>query len=267
MGTARPNRRELGMLLWRLADMVRATDTRRSFRSKAFHRAVWSLDHLPPDLGLDREEILAVPGVGPGVASLIEEFNSEGGLHELTVLEKAFPAESAALRRLPRMTPKILRELKAALGIETRGDLRIAIESDSLGVIRGVGPATLVLWSEILSLAPKDPKALPAHRGWVLASTLSTHLAQHTGCWVDIAGDVRRLEEWVHRVDLVATGEESDELAAFIDTSAVLADAERSGNTHHAHAHTGTPVEIVWTPPEAAGTTLAGMTGPKEHLA
>ncbi|HEX6221128.1 MAG TPA: PHP domain-containing protein, partial [Acidimicrobiia bacterium] len=47
----------------------------------------------------------------------------------------------------------------------------------------------------------------------------------------------------------------------------VLADAERSGNTHHAHAHTGTPVEIVWTPPEAAGTTLAGMTGPKEHLA
>lgn len=264
--TGETSRREMGRLLWRLADMVRASETRRSFRSKAFRRAVWSLDDLPPGLDIDREEALAVPGIGPGVIALIDEFTANGQLEELVALEGRFPAESPLLRRLPRMTPKMLRELKSGLGVETRNDLRVVIESDSLGGVSGVGPATAALWQSMLSLGPRDEGAVPAHEGWVLASTLSRHLADHTGCWIDVAGEVRRLDEWVHRVALVAADDSEDELERFLETTAVLSDIDRDDETYRGHTHSGLPIEIVWSPPEAAGTALATLTGPDEHV-
>ncbi|HEX6286217.1 MAG TPA: PHP domain-containing protein, partial [Acidimicrobiia bacterium] len=258
--------RVFGEMLWRLADMVRAGETRRSFRAKAFQRAVWALDHLPPDLRFDKEKALAISGIGPGVLSLIEEYLNRGRLTELETLERRLPSEAPHLRRLPRMTPKILTELKAAIGVETRADLRVAIESDSLGSISGVGPATMALWAEILALQPRDSTIVPSHSGWVIASMLARHISSHTGCWIDIAGDVRRLEEWVGGVDLVATGGSVDALADFLLDSAVLGDAEREDDRVTGRAHTGLPVDILWAPPDVAGTALAQMTGPQAHL-
>lgn len=257
----------MGGLLWRLAEMVRASETRRSFRSKAFRRAVWSLDDLPPDLDVDRDRALSVPGIGPGVVALIDEYLRRGELEELEELAAGFPSEAPLLRRLPRMTPKILRELKRGLGVETRNDLRVAIESDALGAISGVGPATLALWDSVLSLGPVDRMAVPAHEGWVIAAMLSRHLANHTANWIDIAGGVRRLDEWVHRVDLVASNTSPEDLPRFLMTTAVLADVERDERLYRGHTHSGLPVAIAWSPPEAAGTVLARMTGPEEHLA
>ena len=266
MGRTEVHRRAMGALLWRLADMVRASETRRSFRSKAFHRAVWSLDDLPPDLDVEREIALSVPGIGPGVVSLIDEYRRDGRLDELDVLEETYPEDAPLLRRLPRMTPKVLRELKAALGVETRSDLRVAIESDSLGAISGVGPATLALWEDVLDLGPSNSTAVPAHRGWVLASELSDHLARHTGCWIDIAGEVRRIEEWVHRIEMVATGDSSADLTSFLSTTAVLTETEHIDDTHRARSHSGLAVEVTWAPPEGVGTKLAWVTGPEEHV-
>jgi DNA polymerase (family 10) len=247
--------------------MVRAGETRRSFRSKAFRRAVWSLDDLPPDLDIDRQSALTVPGIGPGVVALIDEYLDRGGLEELEDLERDLPSEAPLLRRLPPMTPKILRELKHGLGVETREDLRVAIESESLAAVSGIGPATLALWDSVLSLGPVDRAAVPAHEGWVIAAMLSRHLAKHTGSWIDIAGGVRRLDEWVHRVDLVASSTSSDDLSRFLTTTAVLADVDESEGIHRGHAHSGLPVDIAWSPAEAAGTALARMTGPDGHLA
>ncbi len=69
-------RQEFGGMLWQLADLVRVADSRRSFRSKAFRRAVWSLDHRSIDLSIDLSDssdaMQAFPGIGPGTTRLIE---------------------------------------------------------------------------------------------------------------------------------------------------------------------------------------------------
>lgn len=259
-------RRVFGGLLWRLADMVRAGETRRSFRSKAFQRAVWSLDDLPADLDIDREQALEVPGIGRGVVSLIEEYKGRGALTELEELEARLPREAPLLRRLPRMSPTVLAELKVALGVETRNDLRVAIESDSLGDISGVGPATLELWDAVLGVTTAESPAVPAHTGWVIASMLARHINSHTGCWIDVGGDVRRLEEWVHRVALVASDRSIADLSEFMLTTAVLSDARRVSHKFLGQTHTGLPVDVLWSPPEGAGTALALLTGPEAQL-
>ena len=71
---------------------------------------------------------------------LIEEFRGSGRLELLERLEQVYPAESAKIRRLPQMTPLILRALKGELGVDTTADLIAAIEAGGVEALKGVGP-------------------------------------------------------------------------------------------------------------------------------
>lgn len=260
-------RRRFAASLWRLADLTQASERRRSFRAKAYRQAVWSLDSLSPDLGAEQQELLATPGIGPGVASLIDEFKAEGRIRRLEALEQAYPREASHLGRLPRMTPAILQELKRGLGVDTRADLVAAIESGAALTVHGVGDATLRLWMDILGLAP-DPHSAPAHEAWALTVTLAAHLEHHVDCRTLIAGDVRRLEEWGRAIDLVAVTASPHDVAAFVADTAVLAEASKIDTSSMAGVtHSGLAVEVVIAPPEAAGGALVAATGPPEHVA
>lgn len=264
---APPPRRELAGLLWRLADLVQAAERRRSFRAKAYRRAVWSLDDLPPDLDVGRDDLLATPGIGPGVASLIDEYRSTGQISQLIPLEEAYPSDSAALRRLPRMTPAILRQLHLGLGVDDSSDLLAAIESGAIATVRGLGPATAALWEQIMMLSP-GPEFAPAHRAWAEAQAFRSHLSTRLDCRVEVAGSIRRVEEWVDRIVLVAVTPERDTPVAFLTTSAVFAEMQaRAGDTWSGTTHSGLIVTVECTPPEAAGTVLLWATGPSQHAA
>ena len=111
-GTGTP-RQDLGEALWRLSDLVRADERRRSFRAKAYRRAVWSLDDLAPDLSDPPERALSIPGIGTGVLRLIEEFRGNGTLEVLERLEQALPRRVGQDQTsAPNDTPAILRALK-----------------------------------------------------------------------------------------------------------------------------------------------------------
>lgn len=262
--TPTPTRRGLARLLWRLADLVQAAERRRSFRAKAYRSAVWALDGVP-DLDADDEDLMSIPGIGPGVTALIKEYRASGELKQLISLEEAYPADTARLRPLPRMTPAMLRGLKD-LGVEHLDELKSAIESGAAGTLKGLGPQTLELWDRILDLAP-GPGHVPAHQAWVTASALSAHIAQHTGTWVDIAGSVRRLEEWVDRIDLVAVTEDRLRLDEFLETSASLGSSHFEDETMEGITHSGIEVVIHHALPESGGTKLIWATGPPQHAA
>lgn len=256
--------RGFARLLWRLADLVRVTETRRSFRSKAYRSAVWAIDDLP-GLDVSDEQLLGTPGIGPGVTALIHEYRSTGGINQLIPLEEAFPREAHRLRRLPRMTPKMLRALKS-LGIENGADLMGAIESGAAATVRGAGEQTLELWRKVLQLPPR-PNAIPSHEGWVEAMQLAVHIAEHTTADVQVAGAVRRVEEWVDRIDLVVIADESDSVTAFLARTAALNEHTRvSDGLYKATTHSGVVGEIHIAPPTAAGSALLVATGPPDHV-
>ncbi len=246
--------------LWRLADLVRVAETRRSFRSKAYRRAIWSLDDLS---GLEaRDEVLlATPGIGPGVSALIREYRETGMLGQLIPLEEAYPQEAPRLRRLPRMTPRMLRDLKADLGLETADDLRAAIDSEAAATVRGAGGQTLDLWRAVLDLAP-DESAVPAHRAWVTANELAAHVTRHTGAVTEVAGAVRRVEEWARRIDVVAVTDDPDSLSDFLGGTAALASFSGDGG----RTHDGVSVAFHVASPSEAGRALIRATGPSSHV-
>lgn len=256
--------RGFARLLWRLADLVRVAETRRSFRSKAYRAAVWALDDLP-GLDVTDEELLATPGIGPGITALIHEYRSSGGINQLIPLEEAFPQHALQLRRLPRMTPKMLRELKS-LGIETTSDLIGSIESGAASTVSGAGDQTLGLWRAILQLPPR-PDAIPSHEACMVAMQMAAHIAEHTGADLHVAGEVRRVEEWVDRIDLVAISDKSDPVTSFLArTSALSEHKDVSEGLHKTTTHSGLAVEIHIAPPATAGSALFNATGPPEHV-
>jgi DNA polymerase (family 10) len=259
-------RRRFAGSLWRLADLVQVDERRRSFRAKAYRRAVWSLDELTTGLEEPREELLGVPAIGAGVASLIEEFRRTGGLARLAKLESRYPLEVSRMRRLPRTNPGLLRSLKEQLGVETIDDLEHALAIGALTTLKGVGEATVELWRRILDLSP-GPGMIPSHRAWTLARQMAEHLERHLGVVVSEAGQVRRLEDWAAWVDLVVASDDLSRARRFLDLTAVAARSDPvDDEIYRLRTHDDIGVTVHLTAPGGFGTTLVRATGPESHV-
>ncbi|HSM44048.1 MAG TPA: PHP domain-containing protein, partial [Acidimicrobiia bacterium] len=252
-------------LLWRLSDLVQAAERSRSFRARAYRTAIWALDDIS-GVEADDEELMETAGIGPGVTALFNEYRSTGAINQLIPLEEAYPKDSALLRRLPRMSPTMLRELKT-LGVETTADLRQAVSSGAAETIRGAGPHTLHLWRRILELSPGSGW-MPAHQAWVVATSLASHIGRHTESEVELAGPVRRVEEWADGVDLVVATDRPEKVRSFLGETAVLRGPVGSSSEKVvAETHAGMRVETHITTSHSAGTALFVATGPPDHVA
>lgn len=261
-----PPRRRFAAELWHLADLVRADERSRSFRSKAYRRAVWSLDDLSPDLDQPGEELIQVPGIGPGVAALIEEFRRTGGLKQVEALESLYPRQVDRMRRLPRANPTLLRGIKTELGVETIDDLRQALDTGALATMRGLGETTIELWRRILDL-PLGAEAIPSHRAWVLASQLRDHLERHLDATVSEAGQVRRVDDWVESIDLVVAVEDRAYARHFLELTAVASLSKPvDDQIHRLRTHDDVAVTVHLVSPSGFGTTLVRATGPPAHV-
>lgn len=262
----RPTRRGLARVLWRLADLVQAADRRRSFRARAFRSAVWSLDALSVELGEPPDEMAKVEGIGPGIVRLIEEYRDTGTVAEFDRLRPRFPDEVARIRRLPRITPGRLEEMKRGLGIDTVADLLAAIDTGAILTVEGIGPATIDRWAAILALPPARG-AMPAHQAAVSAGRLRSHLAGHLGDDVRVLGEVRRLEEWVRRLDLLVITQDPERVVYFLEYSAAVASsAVEPGWAIDVVTHDHLPGTVRLSNREEAGTAVVRWTGPTEHV-
>ena len=187
-----------------MADLDQASTRGRSFRARAYRRAVWSLDDLSPELVESPEEVLEVPGIGTGIARLYQEFRTTGNLGALRMLSDRLPSGAPALSRLPRMSASRLRSLKAELGVESVSDLGRAIATGAVEALPGVGRQTAELW--LRALAQRRPGS-PICTARAFAAQLAQLVESKVlGSAVELEGAVARLEDWVAEIDLGIAG-------------------------------------------------------------
>lgn len=209
---------------------------------------------------------MAVPGIGPGIIRLIQEYLATGGLEELAKLTAIYPAAAPLISRLPRVTPVRLQALKS-LGVETMDDLAAAVETGAVESIEGIGPTTAERWARILGLPP-SPGSMPAHAAYVTSRRLASHMRLHLdGDEVTLAGSVRRLDEWSEILDLVVVTESPDRANAFLAaTAAAAATQSQASSVVTLLLHEGIEARIHLGAPASAGSVLVGSTGPPEHV-
>jgi DNA polymerase (family X) len=151
------------------------------------------------------------------------------------------------------------------LGVERASDLVAAIESGGAESLRGVGPSTAERWAEILDLAPST-HAVPAFRAAVMASDLVRHLRRHLEGDVWPAGEVRRMEEWVGTVELVAAVDDLDDARSFFEETAVARFiGQRDRDAVILRSHDGTDLLVHLVTPRLVGARLLEATGPPGH--
>src|SRR5271155_3048044 len=82
-------------------------DSQNPFRIRAYERAAETIAGLPrPVQGLSRDELLAVPGIGKGIADHIEELSRLGTLEELEALRKKSPPGVLDMTQVGGVGPK-----------------------------------------------------------------------------------------------------------------------------------------------------------------
>jgi DNA polymerase (family 10) len=211
MATARPPRaidrlgvadalREIGALL--------ALEGASPFKSRAFERGARAVESVP-DLGALAAEgrLQEVPGVGPVLASTIEELLATGESRLLSELRGRLPAgvvELSGVVSLPRA-----RVLHDALGIQTLAELEEACRSGRVRGVRGFGEKTEArLLAGLQSLAERG-HALLLHRADAEAAAVAAFARGLPGVErVEIAGTLRRRHETVDRIEVVAGSQE-----------------------------------------------------------
>jgi hypothetical protein len=137
MTSKRPDRLTIARSLRDVATPL-ALAGEEPFRARAYERAAATLERLDLDLQtlVDDGRLTELPGIGRGLAAVIEELYRTGRSKVLDALRQRVPPGALELNRIPGLGLAKISALHSALGIETIADLRAACEEGRVRRLR-----------------------------------------------------------------------------------------------------------------------------------
>jgi DNA polymerase (family 10) len=200
-------------------------------------------------------------GIGPSIATRLEELVETGEIAELRELSTAVRPELVALGRLLGVGTKRMLEIGRALDVSTADEFRAAAEAGALARVSGVGPATEAKIRTALASGPRPGRGLTLNRAHALVGSIADAL---DGA---VAGDPRRFCELSFELTVVvAATNMSSVLDAFERLPAIVVVVERSDRRAVGATVDGVPVTLVVADPRRFGTELVRATGPAEYV-
>jgi DNA polymerase (family 10) len=240
-----------------------------SFRARAFARGAEALFSLGEEVGTVIEEgrLQKLPGIGPGLARVIEEVYRTGRSSLLEGLRAEMPPGVLELSRLRSLRLPRIEALHRGLGVDSLDALEAACLAGRVREVKGFGPATEArLLDEIRKWRAQEGH-LPLHRALEVAESLVAHLRRWPGVTrSDYGGTLRRRHETITELPLLATGESAeaalDALVRFPRVDEVVGRGERTASVR---LENGLPVSLEWVRPDAYGSALVRLTGSDPH--
>jgi DNA polymerase (family 10) len=240
------------------------------FRARAFQAAARALETSAVDLGAVAAEgrLRTLPGVGEGIAGVLEELLATGTAGVLESLRADTPAGLYDLMRIKGLGAKRIRTLYAELGIDSLEKVEEAAAAGRIRALAGFGEKTEAKILEGVAFA----RALRGRRRRYQAAPAAAALLELVEGLPGVvraatAGEVRRRLEVVASLDMVAA---SDDPAATLAAFRALqgADEEKGGDAERAEGHLtdGLRTTLRCVAPDAYGTALLHATGSEAHL-
>lgn len=177
------------------------------FRIRAYRKAAQVIEGMTGNAAdMGREELLAVNGIGKGIAAHIEAIKAAGIFPELADLRKKLPAGLPDLLKVEGIGAKRARLLYDKLGVDSLEKLKAAALAGKIEKMEGLGAK---LQENILSGVARVRGAPERMLYWpalTLAGTLVKELAALGFERPAYAGSLRRGKETVGDIDLLAAG-------------------------------------------------------------
>lgn len=267
--------KQLANIFYETADLmeVQGDDT---FRIRSYRRAAEALESLPQqiaDIVTDQKALLAIPGIGKGMALNLQEIFREGRLKLHAELLEKYRPSMLELLKIQGLGPKTISLLWSAFQVsDVAGVEQLARE----GKLR-----TLPRMSE--KTEQKILKAIETYRnisGRFLidvadqtAEKMIAHLREMPGVEkVTPAGSLRRGRETVGDLDILVTGpcakseaQRDAVIEHILKFPGILDILVKGENKVSFKLRSGMQVDVRILPPESFGAAMQYFTGSKHH--
>jgi DNA polymerase (family X) len=186
------------------------------FKSRAYQNAARNLEKLDTDFNelVKRDKLSEIEGIGEAINKKIKELVETGGLNYYETLKASIPPGHLEMLKISGLGPKKIHTLYEQLGIKTIGELKYACHENRLVDLKGFGKKTqenILAGIERLKLyQERRLYAEVAGEAQVLLDSLKGHkdiLA------ISIAGSLRRGNETVKDIDILASSSNPGKLA------------------------------------------------------
>ncbi|HEY0365195.1 MAG TPA: helix-hairpin-helix domain-containing protein, partial [Pyrinomonadaceae bacterium] len=180
------------------------------FKAKAYNagaRAIQGVADL--DRLVKEDRLTTLPRIGDALASQIKQLYLTGESSVLNGLRTEFPKGVIELSSVPGLSVEKIKQLDEA-GISSIAQLQAAAETGRLQTLKGFGPKTEQrLLTQLSTPVTKPKRRLHLHQAWSTADQCVDYLKAIDGVVdVSVAGSLRRWEETVGVIDIVAGTED-----------------------------------------------------------
>jgi DNA polymerase (family 10) len=238
------------------------------FRIRAFRRASQVIESYPEDFALmSRDQRLTVPGIGKGMADIIEEFVRTKNSKEFHQLQKKYPVGVFEMMKIPGVGPKRTAYLFRELQIDSVNKLVASAKQGILKTLPGFGEKiekniiTNVAFAQVSSQRMLISTALNR------ADQIRNHLLKAPFIdRLELAGSARRWKETVGDLDFLCMSVQPEKSIAHFLKFPGISKVLGSGSTKASILlENGFQCDFRVVRPESFGAALLYFTGSKEH--
>jgi DNA polymerase (family 10) len=234
------------------------------YSARAYRRAAETIRATPvPILELAKQgRAQELRGIGPGIATRLEELARTGTIAELDELREEVRPELVGFGRMLGLAPKRTVEIVKALEIGTVEEFRKAASEGRLRTAPGVGPATEAKILDRLNAKVDRPaRGLTLNRSRPLVEEIASALGG------EVAGDPRRSADTSFDLAVVVpTLDPEAVVSAFEDLPQIVSLVELGERRATGVTVEGVPVRLLLPPPERFGTELVRRTGSDAYV-
>jgi DNA polymerase (family X) len=263
--------REIARVLGETADLMEIAGE-DSFRIRSYRNGATAIDGYPErviDILRDpNRKITEIPGIGKGLAAVLQEIVDRGSCERRDELLKKFPAASLEFLKIQGLGPKSIALIFEHYRIATMDELEQLAKDQKLRdlprmgakleekVLRSIAQYRMRSGRFLLSFAHDT------------AGELTTYLRELDGIEdITAAGSLRRGKETVGDLDLLVTGPNAtaalDRFIAYPRVHEVLSRGENKASAKVGRE--GLQVDVRVLPRESYGAAMQYFTGSKEH--
>lgn len=242
------------------------------FKPRAYQLASEAVTALGPEVedawkkgGI--KALKALPGIGQSIAEKIDEYFRTGHVAEYEKMKKRLPVDIWGLARIEGMGPKHILDLWKHLKIKNLDDLEKALNAHRVQKIPRFGVKSEEKIAKGLALMQRSSGRHLLGDVLPIAEEIIATLAKTPGVKrCDYAGSLRRRQETVGDIDLIATAANSKKVMdTFVTLPEVEAVLERGATRSSVRLKMGIDADLRVVPDNVYGATLQYFTGDKRH--
>jgi DNA polymerase (family 10) len=251
--------REVAERLRFMAQLLEVTGEEDVFKVRAYERAAQQVEGSPvPVSELDENALVAIPGIGSGIARKIAAIVRTGTFPKLEDLRKQIPESLPELLNLNGVGPKTVHRLWMKLGIESIEDLEKAARAHRIRAVKGFGEKKESEFLRSVAQYRASATRMTRDRADAVVARVSSVLTPGT---FDVAGSYRRGRSTVGDIDIV-----SSESPRVVNPRLrpIAEEIINEGDQRTSIRCLGERVDIRFTEEGAFGSMLIYLTGSKD---